>query len=201
MDLPTIFVGSPMADIEKEKVEAEIGSWFDKGLIGGLDLLDVKIKGLSGRQRLVVTVDRAGGVTLDELTSVSRTLEDLLDRKETVSARYVLEVTSPGDGWPLTTAADFRRNGGRPVEVVFQRNGDDGESVKLTGVVGRVEERVVELLTDDGAAVEVDLDAVVSARKIFDFRKGRGAGGPKKGRGKKGTGSRPPVDRSGGADR
>lgn len=84
----------------------------------GVELLAVQLHGgrRSGRVRIVV--DRAGGVTTDELERISRALSLLLDVEDPFDGPYRLEVTSPGLDWPLTTPADFSRYAGAWLAVV-----------------------------------------------------------------------------------
>jgi ribosome maturation factor RimP len=79
----------------------------------GVELVDVDQAGGTLR----VTVDRPGGIDLDALTEVTRTVSDLLDRHDPVPGRYTLEVSSPGVERPLRTPEHFRRFVGSSVAV------------------------------------------------------------------------------------
>src|SRR5438046_5499363 len=87
-------------------------------LAGGLELVDVQYRPEGGRIVLRLLLDRPeGGVTLDELTRVSRELGDLLDAHDAVPGRYQLECSSPGTNRPLLREAHFRRVRGERVRV------------------------------------------------------------------------------------
>src|SRR3989454_4085953 len=87
-------------------------------LAGGLELVDVQYRPEGGRIVLRLLLDRPeGGVTLDELTRVSRELGDLLDAHDAVPGRYQLECSSPGINRPLLRAAHFQRALGERVWV------------------------------------------------------------------------------------
>src|SRR5437879_13815596 len=87
-------------------------------LAGGLELVDVQYRPEGGRVVLRLLLDRPdGGVTLDELTRVSRELGDLLDAHDAVPGRYQLECSSPGINRPLLREAHFRRVLGERVPV------------------------------------------------------------------------------------
>jgi ribosome maturation factor RimP len=58
-----------------------------------------------------------GGVTLDDLTRVSRQLGDVLDVHDAVPGNYTLEVSSPGINRRLRRADHFRRYLGKKVRV------------------------------------------------------------------------------------
>ncbi|RZS86957.1 ribosome maturation factor RimP [Motilibacter rhizosphaerae] len=104
----------------------------------GCDLEDVEVTP-AGRRRLVrVTVDRDGGVPLDVVADVSRAVSDRLDAADPFGETpYVLEVSSPGVGRPLTEPRHWRRAAGRLVEVAV-----DGAAPQVARVVSADDEAV-----------------------------------------------------------
>src|SRR2546426_10919569 len=87
-------------------------------LAGGLELVDVQYRPEGGRIVVRLLLDRPeGGVTLDELTRVSRELGDLLDAHDAVPGRYQLECSSPGINRPPLRAAHYHRALGERVWV------------------------------------------------------------------------------------
>src|SRR4029077_4653144 len=87
-------------------------------LAGGLELVDVQYRPEGGRIVLRLLLDRPeGGITLDELTRVSRELGDVLDAHDAVPGRYHLECSSPALNPPLLRAAHFARAVGQRVRV------------------------------------------------------------------------------------
>ena len=97
----------------------------------GLDLETVEVTP-AGRRRLVrVAVDKDGGISLDDVATVSRAVSDALDTSDVMGAQpYVLEVSSPGVDRPLTEPRHWRRSVGRLVKV---------DLVSGSSVTGRVE--------------------------------------------------------------
>jgi len=85
----------------------------------GLDILKVTLGGGGRRQTLKVVVDKAGGVSADSLTRISRGLALQLDAEDLIKGAYQLEVTSPGLDWPLQSDADFLRHQGEWIKVSF----------------------------------------------------------------------------------
>jgi ribosome maturation factor RimP len=84
----------------------------------GIDLESVSLSQAGKRHVLRVVVDRDGGVDLDQVAAVSRSISDILDQQpDLVPANTVLEVTSPGVDRPLTEERHWRRAAGRLVEV------------------------------------------------------------------------------------
>jgi ribosome maturation factor RimP len=71
-----------------------------------------------GRLTFEILVDRAeGGISLDEVTTLSREIAGLLDAPGVLESAYVLDVSSPGLDRSLTTPQDFRRAIGRTLRV------------------------------------------------------------------------------------
>jgi ribosome maturation factor RimP len=114
----------------------------------GFELVEVRWGGSGQRPRLELRIDRPGsgpgtGVTVEECASVSRALEPWLDEHESLSRRYVLEVSSPGVERPLVKVGDFERFRGERVAVI-------GTGV-LAGLATRLEG---ELLGIEGAGTD-----------------------------------------------
>jgi ribosome maturation factor RimP len=83
----------------------------------GLELIDVEIGGGGGRQTLRLLIDKAGGVSLDDCTTVSRALSVALDVDDPIQGSYDLEVSSPGMDRPLRTPEHFQKFLGSKVRV------------------------------------------------------------------------------------
>jgi ribosome maturation factor RimP len=89
----------------------------------GLELFDVEHVG----GRVVVLVDRPGGVDLDALTRATHRISTAFDQVDPVpGGRYLLEVSSPGLERALRTPAHFGRHIGATV-AVKTRPGVDGD--------------------------------------------------------------------------
>ncbi|NKX49863.1 ribosome maturation factor RimP [Arthrobacter deserti] len=107
--------------------------------LGGVD---VRIAGSQRTVHVVVDLpeDQVGGVSLDLISDVSRSLSQALDADPEDSGRpYELEVSSPGVGRPLTEPRHWRRNLGRKVKVRILQGED------VTGRVLSVEDDAVTL--------------------------------------------------------
>ncbi|MGH8793643.1 MAG: ribosome maturation factor RimP [Stackebrandtia sp.] len=112
----------------------------------GYDLEDLKVS-QTGRRILVrVLIDRDGGVDLDAIAGLSRTLSKALDAAESAkgpfsSSSYTLEVSSPGVDRPLKLPRHWRRNVGRLASV---KAGDE----TLVGRIAAADDRGVRLELD-----------------------------------------------------
>ena len=109
----------------------------------GFFLEDVNVVS-PGKHRIVTCiVDGQVPLNLDQVTSVSRDISELLDAAEFMDeTAFTLEVTSPGVDRPLTLPRHWHKNINRLVKVVKQ----DGSVVN--GRITSVEESHV-LLTED----------------------------------------------------
>src|ERR1041384_593723 len=83
----------------------------------GLELVDVEFGGGGGRQTLRLYIDKPGGVSLDDCTSVSRAVSAALDVEDPLEGAYDLEVSSPGLDRPLRTPEHFEKYKGSKVRV------------------------------------------------------------------------------------
>ena len=77
----------------------------------GLELVHVEMAG--GRNPILqVYIDKPGGVTIDDCSSVSRRISLILDVEDPVSGKYTLEVASPGLDRGLYKESDYERFAG-----------------------------------------------------------------------------------------
>jgi len=86
----------------------------------GLEIVDVEFRRESRGMVLRLYLDRCGGVggvSLDDLTRVSRQLGDVLDVHDAIPGSYNLEVSSPGINRRLRRPDHFERYLGKKVRV------------------------------------------------------------------------------------
>jgi ribosome maturation factor RimP len=135
-----------MATASPERVRAVVAPVVASA---GLDLEDISVSSAGRRRLLRISVDRDGGVSMDDVALVSQKVSAVLDESDVMGGQpYVLEVGSPGVDRPLTEQRHWRRASGRLVEAVLA----DGSTV--TGRVAAVD-------TD-----EVVLDSTGSDRRV-----------------------------------
>ena len=122
-----------MQMIDKNLVESVVNEWLT-----GKDyfLVDVTI---SADDCIVVTIDHAEGVWIEDCAELSRFIESRLDRD---AEDYELEVGSAGLGQPFRVRRQYEIHVGRPVETQTK----DGH--KYQGMLKEV--------SDDGFTIEVE---------------------------------------------
>lgn len=109
----------------------------------GYEIEDVVVDADAPLPRITVVADGDTPLDLDTVAALSRSASALLDALE-FDDQYVLEVSSPGVGRPLTTSKHFRRARGRKVAVTLA----DGSG--LTGRVGFADDDTVTLVVRAG---------------------------------------------------
>ncbi|MGV0627769.1 ribosome maturation factor RimP [Mycolicibacter minnesotensis] len=109
----------------------------------GYEIEEVVIDDRDPMPRITVIADGDTPLDLDTVAALSRSASDLLDAME-FDSPYVLEVSSPGVGRPLTAAKHFRRAHGRKLELTLS----DGSS--LVGRAGAVDDDVLTVVVRAG---------------------------------------------------
>ena len=131
-----------------------------QALESGYDLEDLTVRRMGRRHVVQVTVDRDGGVALDDVADLARDLSAAIDAAEAaggevIAGEYQLEVSSPGTDRPLRLPRHWRRNAGRLVRVKA-----DGHTV-----LGRV-------VDADDAGVRLNVDGTVHHYDYADLGPG-----------------------------
>lgn len=99
--------------IEKSAVEQAVNEWLD-----GKEYFLVEVS-VSADDRIVVVIDHAEGVWIEDCADLSRYIESRFDREK---EDYELEVGSAGLGYPFKVHRQYEVNLGNPVETL-QKNG------------------------------------------------------------------------------
>jgi ribosome maturation factor RimP len=122
-----------------------------------VEVVDLEVK----RDRLVIYIDRPGGVDLDLCAAVSKELDDL--REE-----YGLEVSSPGLDRPLRKPAHFAAAVGREV-VVRMLTPIEGRKHFQGRLTGTGETTVTVELSDGSGEVRLEMDDISRANVVHKF--------------------------------
>lgn len=116
----------------------------------------------AGRQaRLVVEVDRPGGVTLDDCVRASRAIDALLEKYDPIPGPYLLEVSSPGVERRLWEPRHYAQAVGKTVHIRIKSGG------VYRGRLLQVEGTAV-VLDGEGGPQTFPLSAIASAHLVYD---------------------------------
>ena len=83
----------------------------------GVILWDVEFVKEGADFVLRITIDKDGGVTIDDCEKVNRAIDPLLDEADPIETSYKLEVSSPGIERALTRPEHFAASIGADVEL------------------------------------------------------------------------------------
>ncbi|WP_278793665.1 ribosome assembly cofactor RimP [Leyella stercorea] len=125
--------------INKDTVRSIVEEWLD-----GKEYFLVDIE-ISPDDRIVVEIDHADGVWIEDCVELSRFIEDHLSRDE---EDYELEVGSAGLGQPFKVAQQYHCFVGKDVEVL------DADGKKYKGVLKAVEGNDFTLTVQEKQKVE-----------------------------------------------
>lgn len=155
--------------ITKETLKTLVEEWLAKG---DYFLVDIQMDGGDGR--IVIEIDHADGVWIEDCAELSRFLQEKLGDE---LGDYEMEVGSAGLGQPFKVAQQYVNHVGDDIEVI------DAEGKKMTGVLKSVEGRNFVMTTQEKqipegkkrpVKVEVDktfsMDEVKSTKYLLNFK-------------------------------
>jgi ribosome maturation factor RimP len=105
----------------------------------GYDIVRLRLAGDERRRTLQIMAERPDGTMLvEDCTTLSRAISEVLDAADPVSGDYDLEVSSPGIDRPLTRLADFEAYAGYEARIELDRLAENRKRFKgvLAGVEG-----------------------------------------------------------------
>lgn len=148
--------------MRRQELEELVGRVAEPIAAGaGCEVVEVTFSRVGEAGHLLVTIDKPGGVSLEDCRAVSESLSAELDRLDPIEGTYRLEVSSPGLERPLVRDRDFERFQGRLVRVkTFAPV--EGRKVWEGRLVGLADGRVV--LEVEGKHVYIPREQVTRAR-------------------------------------
>ena len=155
--------------ITKEQVKTLVEEWLQQK--GDYFLVDIE---MSDDDRIVIEIDHADGVWIEDCAELSRFLQEQLGDE---LGDYELEVGSAGLGQPFKVAQQYVNHIGDNVEVV------DASGIKISGVLKQVDGRLFTVSTQEKqipegkkrpVKVDVDkqfsMDEVKSTKYLLNFK-------------------------------
>ena len=86
-------------------------------------IVDVIVKGVSGKTKILVLLDGDEGVNIDECANLSRKIGLHIETEELMDTPFILEVSSPGLDHPLKLERQYKKNIGRELKLMT-KSGD-----------------------------------------------------------------------------
>lgn len=107
----------------KERIQQVVEEKF------GEEIYIVEIKASDQSQKVMVYVDTDTGITLDQVTAVTRHLGKWLEEEDPIEHKFTLDVSSPGLARSLVLKRQYKKNIGRNVWVDTPEGSQEGELV------------------------------------------------------------------------
>ena len=134
----------------------------------GYDVWDVEYVKIGADYHLIITIDKAEGITIEDCELISRALSDMLDEKDFIPDAYILEVSSPGLGRQLKKDKDFKRSLGEEVEIKLYKPMD--KKKELIGLLENFDTENLYLTLEDGEEpLCIPRKNIAMVRLTFDF--------------------------------
>jgi ribosome maturation factor RimP len=144
---------------------------------GGLEVVEVEVKGSGRNQVLCIFIDKPEGVTHADCEQVSSGVSEILDADDLLPGHYTLEVSSPGVERKLKKWKDFERFQGQRVKVVLrepltqtdQNRGARSGVKHFEGILKSAQDGTLTLELPGGEPVEFPFEQVDRANLKFDW--------------------------------
>ena len=148
----------------------------------GCVLYDIEFLSLGQGRTLRVTIDREGGIGVEDCARVSRGLNLLLDAEDTIpGGNYHLEVSSPGLDRRLKKLWHFEKVIGQKVwmklgqsieQLGIVANEINKNSKQLSGFIEAVIEEEIQIRFEL-EKIKIPIRAIEKAKLVFDFNESK----------------------------
>ena len=118
------------------------------------------------RMYLRITIDKDGGVDINDCERFHRTIDPVIDEADPIEESYVLEVSSPGIERELKYAWHYEACTGELIEIHFYQPYRDRKSVVAQLV--RLCPQTLDVLLD-GAGEQIPLSCIAKVNLYYDF--------------------------------
>lgn len=132
-----------------------------------LELVDVEFVKEGPHRFLRLTIDKDGGISLEDCEYVSRGLNEELDRLDPIEENYFLEVTSPGLERELKKDSEFKKFAGKMVQAKLYQ-AVNGQKVIDGILVGLKDGDILIEVGEETVAIPKEKAATVKLVVAFD---------------------------------
>ena len=164
--VPTFYFG--FKTMQRDPIADRIDKIASKAAAdNGVEFVHSEIVGSKRNMTVRIYIDKPEGVTLEDCSIVSRSIEDVIDADDFIPSAYVLEVSSPGLERPLFSIKDFEKFTGKKAKVKTSEaiNGQANFNGRIASVEGS------EIVFEDktNGTVRIPFDAVAKANLKVDL--------------------------------
>jgi len=134
-----------------------------------VELVHVEMLGSKRDSVVRIFIDKPEGVTLDDCTNFSHSIEAVLDARDIVPGTYTLEISSPGIERQLFSTADFQRFDGELAKVALSKELDGQKN--FVGYIRGVEGSKISFEDRTKGLVKFDHSEIKKANLKIDLGK------------------------------
>ena len=119
----------------------------------GYEIVRLRLTGGHRRILQIMAEDAQGDMTIEDCTTLSRAVSEVMEAADPIQGEYVLEVSTPGIDRPLTRLKDFTTYAGYEARIELDRLAENRKRFKgvLAGVQG--EHVAIDLEGEDATAL------------------------------------------------
>ncbi|MCR5031791.1 MAG: ribosome maturation factor RimP [Lachnospiraceae bacterium] len=132
----------------------------------GVEIYDVEYVKEGSEMYLRAYIDKPGGVTVGDCETVSRAMNEVLDREDYIEDAYTFEVSSPGLGRVLKKDRHLAKSIGEDVEIKLYKAKDGVK--ELAGSLKAFDADTITIENETGE-VTLNRDEIAVIRLALDF--------------------------------
>ena len=164
--VPTFYFG--FKTMQDSSIVDRIDKIADKAAReNGVEFVHSEVVGNRRNRTVRIYIDKPEGVSIEDCSNVSRSVETVIDAEDFIPSAYVLEVSSPGLERPLFTLDDFERFAGKKAKLKTADaiNGQANFNGRIAAVEG------AEIVFDDktNGTVRIPFEKVEKANLKVDL--------------------------------
>ncbi|MCR5667004.1 MAG: ribosome maturation factor RimP [Eubacterium sp.] len=133
----------------------------------GFDLYDIEYVKEGSDYYLRIYIDKEGGITINDCESVSRQMNEILDREDYIKDQYIFEVSSPGLGRVLKKDRHFEKSIGEEIEIKLYKAIDHCK--EFTGILRSYDKDTITIEINENETKTFAKKEVALARLALDF--------------------------------
>jgi ribosome maturation factor RimP len=119
----------------------------------------MELRGQPNNQVLSIYLDTEAGITLQQISDITREIEGLLDLEDPLPGKYRLDISSPGIDRPLTEKWQYKKNIGKELMITLE---EDGKTIQKTGTLEALEDDKI-VLSEKKQKISINLDRIKKA--------------------------------------